>query len=119
MTLDFKNPLVYWSSIVILILVLIFVYYYGFAKKSLKKLLFFFSPSCGHCKNFMPEFEKFERIADADLEIQKLEVSENAELAKRYNVEGVPFVILLVGDKKIKYDGTREAKDLLKFTQSY
>lgn len=59
------------------------------------KILKFYSPCCGQCKVVAKEF-KDHRI---DAPVKDINVMENPEVADKYNVKGLP-TILLLNDKE-------------------
>lgn len=111
----------YEHSPVIFGIVIFIVLFYTlfFSKKtSGKKLMLFYRPDCGHCQRLKPEWDRFEHMADSDLEIQKINITDNTDIASHYNVQGVPTIMLLKGEFRMDYNGNRTAEDILHFTKS-
>ncbi len=84
------------------------------------KLVLFFAPWCGHCKNFMnsgwKNFVNFhEKNLKSVVDVVTLSCEENKELCKEIGVRGYPTVILFANGKKIIYDGDRTLEDILYF----
>ena len=56
----------------------------------MKKFIYFSAPWCGPCRQLGPVMDE---IA-TQVEVQKVNVDDNPELSKHYNVRNVPTVIL-------------------------
>ena len=85
------------------------------------KLYFFFAEWCGYCKKFKPEWEKLKSESNLGVQLEEVDCSDNnnvPSLAKEYNVNGFPTLILVNGDNKITYQGARTANDLVNFIKS-
>ena len=81
-------------------------------------LILFHAEWCGHCKTFMPIFDKFsENINKSKLNIVKFNADKDKKYISAFNVEGFPTIIL--HDPKLKrfidYSGDRSMGDLVKF----
>ena len=63
----------------------------------MKKFLYFSAPWCGPCKMFSPLMEEIGQIYT----VEKINVGENQELTNKYNVRGVPTVILVENDVEL------------------
>ena len=63
----------------------------------MKKFLYFSATWCGPCKMFGPVMDKL----SATMNVEKINVDENQDLSTKYNVRGVPTVILVEGDTEI------------------
>lgn len=59
------------------------------------KILKFYSPCCGQCKVVAKEFKDH----SIDAPVEDIDVMENPEVADKYNVKGLP-TILLLNDKE-------------------
>ena len=55
------------------------------------KILKFYSPCCGQCKVVAKEFKDH----PIDVPIEDINVMENPEVADKYNVKGLPTILLL------------------------
>ena len=55
------------------------------------KILKFYSPCCGQCKDVANEFKDH----PLDVSIEDINVMENPEVADKYNVKGLPTILLL------------------------
>lgn len=87
---------------------------------STRKITLFYSDSCGHCKNFMPEWDRFANHASkniADLTVQKVDCQADQDTCNVQQIEGYPTVILEQNNQKIKYNGERTMDSLIKFSQ--
>lgn len=84
------------------------------------KLVLFYAPWCGHCKNFMnsgwKDFINFhQKNLTSIIDVVSLSCEDNKELCKEIGIRGYPTVILFANGKKIIYDGERTLEDLLYF----
>tara|TARA_B100000927_G_C16468716_1_gene470681 strand:+ start:1595 stop:2020 length:426 start_codon:yes stop_codon:yes gene_type:complete len=87
--------------------------------KDEKALCFLHMNGCGHCKDFMPEWNKAVKNNTSNIKMVDYEIStkDGRDLADKHNVSGFPSVLLLDSNKnKIKeYDGERTEAGLLDF----
>jgi len=79
---------------------------------------------CGHCRNMMPEWNRFEREIpkSCKVKIAKIEDSVYSNVKNEIDLgaEGFPTIKLFNNGKFVKkYEGDRTAPDMLKFVQSY
>jgi protein disulfide-isomerase A1 len=96
--------------IIILVLFSLFIF---FQKKPDKKIVLFHRPDCGYCRKLKPEWAKFEKMSS--IETQQIDINDHKDLADKYNIQGVPTIILFKGETSIEYKGERTAESLLKF----
>lgn len=66
------------------------------------KILKFYSPCCGQCKVVAKEFKDH----SIDAPVEDIDVMESPEIADKYNVKGLP-TILLLNDKEEVVDTWR------------
>jgi thioredoxin 1 len=60
------------------------------------KYLYFSAPWCGPCRSFGPIMEQ----VSLEVEVEKINVDEQGDLAMKYGVRNVPTVILVDGTGK-------------------
>ncbi len=90
---------------------------------------------CGHCKKMVPEFNKLMELPENDEETEEKELNfknksvklvkvnpekstSGEELAKKFNVQGYPTIVLTTGGKDIQYEGGPSADSLKTFLES-
>ncbi len=90
---------------------------------------------CGHCKKMVPEFNKLMDVSEDDENTSEKEITvkdkpvklvkvnpekstDGAELAKKYDVQGYPTIILTTGGKDIHYEGGPSVDSLKSFLES-
>ena len=58
-------------------------------------LLDFYADWCGPCKSLLPTVEKLSKEYEGKVEIQKVNVDENSELAVKFGVRSIPALFFL------------------------
>ena len=85
-----------------------------------KKLVYFHMDTCGHCKRFNPEWDKFAANYDGPLEIKKVERKEAGGDLEKYKIQGFPSILLIdEQDNTKEFDGDRTVSGLEKFVSGY
>ena len=82
-----------------------------------KQLVLFYAPWCPHCKNMLPEWDKFAETNRSNVEAKKVNSEEQPALIKEYDVQGFPTILLLDANGKTiaTYEGGRDAKSFADF----
>lgn len=79
-------------------------------------LVDFWAEWCGPCKTVAPVLEELAAERADSLQIGKVDVDANAELAKRYKVRGIPTLCLIVEGQVTKtFVGAASKKQLEAF----
>ena len=87
------------------------------------ELILYYATWCGHSRNFLPEWEKFELHAKENmpfLKVDKIRCEDGHEATcQQKGVEGYPTVILYIknGSEKL-FEGQRTAEGLVNFINS-
>lgn len=63
-------------------------------------LIDFWAPWCGPCKALAPHLDKLADKTGDNLKIIKINIDENPEIPKKYNVRGIPTLIFMVDGKE-------------------
>ncbi len=77
----------------------------GFARhlrvNDIPVLVDMWAPWCGPCRTMAPMFETAAQALEPELRLLKLNVDEAQEIAARYNVRGIPALLLFHGGQVI------------------
>ena len=65
------------------------------------ELLDFYADLCGPCQMLKPVLENFEK-AHPEVKIRKINIDDEEELAEKYEVSGIPCLVLIKDGKEIK-----------------
>ena len=90
----------------------------GFGQPS--KFTLFHWKDCGHCKNMMPEWDKFHSANNTAIKTSKVEKDDNPTLLKKYNINSFPTILLLddAGQVIETYKGERTKDAFTSFIES-
>lgn len=111
--LFYNNP----TNVLITIVVLFMIWhlyrnhYEGFSDGKTSVVLFYL-PGCVHCKDMMPEWDKFQKKFGKDGSVKKIDCSKNPNVAKDHKVKGFPTVIKVKNGEKEVFKGERTAEAL-------
>ncbi len=82
-------------------------------------LVDFWAEWCGPCQMIAPILEELEQSVDG-LTVCKVNVDENMELAQKYKVVAIPFLLLFQdGELKEKTAGLQSKEDLQQMVEKY
>ena len=59
-----------------------------------------------------------EIVESVRIETQKVNVDENQEMAKEYEIQYLPTLYLVSGKTRVKYDGSRTKNNILEFVSA-
>ena len=83
-------------------------------------LVEFFGTWCMPCKMLSSILEDVDKQVGENLDIIKLDVDENADIAKRYGVLTVPTMLVVIGGEEVeKVVGFRQEKQVLDLVTKY
>ena len=64
-------------------------------------LLDFFANWCGHCQKLLPLLDEVETEVDGKFSIMKVNVDENRDLSQKFEIKGLPTMILFKGGSEV------------------
>ena len=77
----------------------------------------FYAPWCGHCKKLAPTWEEVATRLVGEINVAKVDASQDRSLATRFDIKGFPTVLFLRQGKVYKFRGPRTADKLVEFAQ--
>ena len=82
-----------------------------------KEFTLFYWKDCGHCKQMMPEWNKFmQSNNNQGVKVNKVEKDENPGLMDKMGVQGFPTILLTKNGEVVKpYEGERTAEAFQSF----
>lgn len=76
----------------------------------MKQFLYFSSTWCVPCKSFSPIMDK---VAMSGIPVQKIDVDMQKDLAKQFNVSGIPTVILVQNGQVLnRFTGAKSEQEI-------
>ena len=82
-------------------------------------LIDFFASWCGPCKMLAPILQDLKRELGDNVKIVKIDVDKNPKIAAKFQVRGVPTMLLFVNGKQVwRQSGVLQKADLLKIIQT-
>ncbi|CAM3328738.1 thioredoxin [Zobellia roscoffensis] len=82
-------------------------------------LVDFFADWCGPCKMLAPILKEVKDELGENIKIVKIDVDKNQPLASKYNVRGVPTMLLFKNGKQVwRQSGALPKKDIVQVVKS-
>lgn len=83
-------------------------------------LVDFFADWCGPCKMLAPILVEVKEELDDAIKIVKIDVDKNQPLAAKYQVRGVPTMLLFKNGKQVwRQSGVLQKNDIINVVKSY
>jgi thiol-disulfide isomerase/thioredoxin len=81
-----------------------------------KNLILFKAEWCGHCKNFLPEWNELQK-SDLKNKVNFItyDSDKNSNEIKQWKIDGYPTMYLQQGKNAIEYQGNRTKEEITKF----
>lgn len=64
-------------------------------------LVDFFANWCGHCQKLLPLMDEVAAEMDGKINVMKVNVDESRELSQKYDIKGLPTMILFKGGSEL------------------
>ena len=83
-------------------------------------LVDFFADWCGPCKVLAPILKQVKVELGDDIKIMKIDVDKNQPLAAKYQIKGVPTMLLFKNGKQVwRQSGVLQKEDIISIIKSY
>lgn len=77
------------------------------------------APWCGPCRTMAPEFSKAALELKTDVRFAKVNTDDNPKATQRYNVRGIPTILLFKGGKEIaRQSGVMRSAELVRWIRA-
>jgi thiol-disulfide isomerase/thioredoxin len=83
------------------------------------ELMLFKADWCGHCKHFLPTWEKISKNTDLNVSFKIFDSDNNKKEIEEYKISGFPTIMYKVNNKLIEYNGDRDENSIKEFIISY
>lgn len=78
----------------------------------MKKIFYFSAGWCAPCRSFGPTMDQIGKV----IPVIKYDIDYEADVQKRFNVQSIPTVILVVNDQEVRrFVGARTYEQVLEF----
>jgi thiol-disulfide isomerase/thioredoxin len=85
-----------------------------------KMLALFKNDNCPHCVNFKPEWKKITKELDKKkIRHAVYDSYENKDIFKKYDIDGIPSLLLFKGENTYQYVGDRSKNSVLNFVNNF
>ena len=83
-------------------------------------LVDFWAPWCAPCKSVAPKLEAVLKELDGKFDLFKLNIEDDNEVPKKYDVRGIPTLVLFKDGKPIdRMVGNHSQEDIKSFVEKY
>ncbi len=83
-------------------------------------LVDFWAPWCGPCKMLGPELEEASKELESSMVVAKVNVDENANVARQYRVMSIPTMIVFKNGKEVDRNvGFAEKTKIIEFAKKH
>jgi len=72
----------------------------NYKETNIMKILKFYADWCGPCKMLSKTIESIKE--EIPFEVEEIDADNNAEMAKKYNIRGLPTMVIVDGESEVK-----------------
>ena len=91
-----------------------------FIKKYPLSLIDFWAPWCNPCKTMLPRLRRIERIYQGKIAIGRINIQQNNEISKKYDIMSIPYYGFFKYGKKIgEATGEKSISQMKKLIENY
>ena len=79
-----------------------------------------YAPWCGPCKIMVPALDTIEQEMKNSMMVVKIDADENLQLMKEYNINALPYILVLKKDKLVfGHEGFMDAAEMRRIIRKY
>ena len=92
--------------------------YTKFVKENKLAVVEFYAPWCGHCKAFMPEYERTATaLKERGVPVARIDGSTETDVSEAEAIQGFPTIKVYVDGESVVYDGPRSKDGIIAFVE--
>ncbi|CAO3611654.1 unnamed protein product [Cunninghamella echinulata] len=77
----------------------------------------FYAPWCPHCQNLAPTWVQMAKELKNQVDVAEVNCDDHKDICSEYGIQGFPTLLLINGDQRDMYSGSRSLPSLLEFAK--